>query len=140
MPQEKDLSSYLRNRKLNLSPLYSNERKDPIFDAEDDTLNKLATMWTNYHKEIKTFIQRRLNQIQEDLVMKAKPEEVVVLRQAIVEIAVLLDEFEQISQEAERRRQLTEEKQEAQAQEEIKPEAEQQAEQQAEEESHISSV
>jgi hypothetical protein len=114
-----DLSQYLRQRGLYMS---FEEENDPVFEAEDETLNRLATVWNTYKDDITLLINRKINQMKEELLMKARPEEVIVIRQSMVDMASLLDDFEKISQEMEKRvkaeRKKQEENQEEQNQQE----------------------
>lgn len=107
-----NLSDYLLSRKLNLSPESVINKNDPVLE-DDDILSRVSTIWADNKETITMVIQARVNIIAERLLKNAIPEEVIVLRQAIVEVGAILGDFEAYAQEYERRNKEEEEIEEA---------------------------
>lgn len=125
MPEKSSLESYLLSRDL-VHPFDPEMQEDPVFgEGNNETLTKLATMWGQYYPEIRALIQRRLWQIRDELIYKARPEETTVLRQAMAEVDSILSDLQQIYNEADRRN--------AQKEEDQSDEQEEQGEQEQEE-------
>lgn len=88
-----NLSEYLLNRGLTLEPLAVDKRFDPIL--EDPSLVKeAAELWESKQPLIKMVLQARINAIGYEILTKCPPQEVLVLRQALVEIGAIVDDFE----------------------------------------------
>lgn len=123
MPEKSSLEDYLLSRDL-VHPFNPEMQEDPVFgEGNDETLIKLATMWGQYYDVIQSLIQRRLWQIRDELIFKARPEETTVLRQAMAEVDSLLSDLQQIYNEADRR-----EKQKAENKQQNEEESEQSTE------------
>lgn len=76
-----------------------------------DLLAKAHTAWSHGKEGIHLVVRSRLMKIREELIFRCVPQEVPVLRQALVEVASLLDDFERYA-EAHKRGMTTEPKQE----------------------------
>lgn len=94
------LSEYLRNRGLNLEPLTLED--DPIL-KNDDLVKEVAGLWQEHKGAIIAVIQGRANAIGKKILHEAVPEEVLVLRQALVELGAMVKDFEKYHAEQERR-------------------------------------
>lgn len=84
------VSEYLRKRGLSFDPTLVD--KDPILDDEN-LVKEASELWTSKENLIRLIIQARVNAIGRHILNKAIPEEVMVLRQALVEIGALVDDF-----------------------------------------------
>lgn len=88
------LSEYLRERKLTLDPVQveldtiSPEDKNVISGIDPNALQLL--------------VQNRINSIGKELLLNATPEEVIVLREAMSEVAELITDHFKIQQEVKR--------------------------------------
>jgi len=94
------LSDYLLKRELVLKP--SHVDADDILD-EDTLLTSVSDVWISHREIITKVIQQRVNAIAKHLVNEAIPEEVIVLRQSLVELSAILDDFQRYADEKERR-------------------------------------
>lgn len=104
------LSEYLKQRGLNLDPKPLGEALNLI--SEED-LTKICDL---SEEALILLIQPRLDVIGKELLHDAIPEEVVVLRQAIVEIGGLIDDKRAYAKEMERRKTIKETNPETQPQ------------------------
>lgn len=93
------LSEYLKQRGLYLDPTKVDE---DIFDNEDLT-KEVSEIWQMNGNAIRSVIQARINAIGKYILEKAVPEEVIVNRQAIVELGALVTDFEKALAEQKRR-------------------------------------
>lgn len=84
------VSEYLRKRGLSFDPTVVEQ--DPILDSPELT-KEASELWTSKENLIRLIIQARVNAIGKHMLDKAIPEEVLVLRQALVEIGALVDDF-----------------------------------------------
>src|SRR4051812_10146397 len=93
-----ELEHYLLDREL--------QEPDRDIDREiletPDLLAKAATAWSHGKEGIRLVVRSRLMKIRQELLFKAVPQEVMVLRQSLVELAALLDDFERYSNAHER--------------------------------------
>lgn len=98
------LSEYLRARKLydDTLPLYENDPLDDIILKDDELLAGAAGV-ARMEKAIHAIVRVRILKLQRELVLSCVPEEVMVYRQAIVELAAILKDIERYKQEYERR-------------------------------------
>ena len=96
-----DLSEYLRKRGLILNPI--DIEQDPVLETEG-AAEGVAGLWEGHAPLIRMIIQARVNAIGSQLLKKAVPEEVPVLRQAFVEVGAIIDDFERYAAEARRRK------------------------------------
>jgi len=85
-----NLSKYLLERGVNIT---SNDL-DPKITEDTVLLGKVAGAWKTNKEEITAVIQARMNRIREDLILNCIPQETVVLRQVLVELAGIIDDFE----------------------------------------------
>lgn len=89
--------------------LYQTGLYDPKRDmseeilADRELLAQVAELWKSNEKVIRAVIQARLSPIREELVMNATPPEVLVLRQALVEVAAIITDFQRYAAEHNRR-------------------------------------
>ncbi len=95
-----DISDYLYQRGLDLDPI--KVESDPILEDED-RLREAADMWNEHQNALRLVIQARVNAIGKHLLNKAIPQETIVLRQALVEVGAIVDDFVKYSSEWERR-------------------------------------
>jgi hypothetical protein len=83
----------------------------------DELLHELADVWRGHRKAIELLLQARMQPIREELVMRALPVEVPVLRQNMLEVAAIADDLERYATEHERRTKAKEEENQQQADE-----------------------
>lgn len=91
------LSEYLKKRGLSLEPMAIGE----VRTLTDEQLSKIVSIPED---ALIALIQPRLDAIADNLIKDAIPEEVLVLRQAIVEIGGLIDDYRANKQELARRK------------------------------------
>jgi len=115
------ISEYLRARGLTLQPLTKDAEIDTVLNNEE-LLNGAVNAWNNYERAITAVVQSRVNSIAMELLTKASPEEVVVMRQSLVELGAILKDFQVYVAEANRRNSKKEIKEEAEP--EISPPSE----------------
>ncbi len=99
---ETSLSEYLRNRGLTLDPVEVQEGHDPIL-ADENLVKEAAELWNAKKSLLTMVIQARVNAIAKYQLEKAIPEEVMVYRQALVELGALITDFEKYVGENSRR-------------------------------------
>lgn len=97
-----NLSTYLLERGVDL-PKPSRD----IFD-DGERLKNATQAWITCEKGIRAVVEQRVHKIREELLLHARPEEVIVLRQVLVEVASILDDFQTCVAESERRRKAQE--------------------------------
>jgi len=97
------LSEFLKKRGLDLST-----PKTPIVD-NTEKLEQAAEAWSTHESGIRAVIEERINEVRTELLLDAMPEEVIVLRQSLVELAKVLDQFIICTAEVERRKKAAEE-------------------------------
>lgn len=76
---------------------------DPILE-NDALLAEVAGMFMGHEEAIKAILNARIKPIVKELVMTATPAEVMVLRQAMVEVAYIYDVMEKYATEYARRK------------------------------------
>lgn len=103
------LSDYLKKRGLQLEPLKIGENRGI-------TEKELGLIGTISEEALLALLQPRVHSIMDELVVKAEPEEVLVLRQAIVEVGGIIDDYRAYKKEIERRKEIKETPQEPQPQ------------------------
>lgn len=96
------LSNYLRKRGLDLNSLAIQKEEDLILQ-NDDFLREIAETYQTHQSVIRLVLQARINALGKYLLDKAIPEEVIVYRQAMVEIGAIVDDLEKYVSEHERR-------------------------------------
>ena len=94
------LSEYLRTRGLNLDPTTVDE---DLVLLETGLTKEVSDLWVGHSNAIKAVLQARVNSIAKVILEKAIPEEVGVLRQALVEIGAIVTDFESYVAEQKRR-------------------------------------
>lgn len=94
------LSEYLRTRGLNLDPTTVDE---DLVLSEAGLTKEVSDLWAGHSNAIKAVLQARVNSIAKVILEKAIPEEVGVLRQALVEIGAIVTDFESYVAEQKRR-------------------------------------
>ena len=94
------LSEYLKSRGLSYDPLPIGEKRE----LTDEQVSKVGAI---SEEALTLLIQQRIDSVADELVMNAVPEEVVVLRQAIVELGGLVDDLRKIKKESDTRRELS---------------------------------
>lgn len=81
-----------------------NEDMNEALLANDEFLAEIAGMFEGHPRALLAIIQARVHKITKELVQEATPYEVIILRQAMVEVAALYDDFERYAQEYRRRK------------------------------------
>lgn len=71
--------------------------------ANDELLAQVAGLYRDKRKALEAVISARLLPMVLELVVKAYPQETIVIRQAIVEVGAILDDFARYEQEYTRR-------------------------------------
>jgi len=90
-----ELERYLYNRGIEITG-----RQKPLEISEDaELLNAVAGAWTSDKEAIQAVVRARIDVLREKLICTALPQEVVVLRNAMVELAGILEDFENIHAE-----------------------------------------
>ena len=87
------LSEYLRARGLSLDPTEIAEGLDPVL-CNEALIREASELWTSKEALIRLVLQARINSIGKVILEKCQPEEVLVLRQAIVELGAIVNDFE----------------------------------------------
>ncbi len=95
------LSEYLKTRGLSYDPLPIGEKRA----LTDEQVSKVGAI---SEEALIMLIQQRIDSVADELVHNAVPEEVVVLRQAIVELGGLVDDLRKIKRESDTRREEAE--------------------------------
>lgn len=89
--------------------LLSRELTEPDRDLDTEILDtpellsKAAAAWLDSKEGIRLVVRSRLMKVRQELIFTAIPQEVPVLRQALLELANLLDDFERYANENARR-------------------------------------
>ena len=84
------LLEYLNTRGIEIT-----KRRKPIEITEDEgMLADVAGVWKEGKDEIRLVVQARCDQIREKLIVNCHPYEVTVWRQALMELAGILQDFE----------------------------------------------
>jgi len=94
------LSEYLRTRGLNLDPQTVDE---DLVLTEEGLTKEVSDIWLGHKNAVVAVIQARVNALARTLLTKALPEEVLVLRQSMVELGAIIGDFERYHAEAQRR-------------------------------------
>ena len=71
--------------------------------SNDDLLAKVSNLWTSNKEAVTAVIKARILTNITELVLKAFPQETIVLRQVILELSQILNDFEKYSSEHLRR-------------------------------------
>lgn len=70
----------------------------------EDVLSGAAGLWRGSKHILQAVLQARIDAIEHELVTEATPYEVLTLRQAMIEVAFIFDDFEAYAREFERRK------------------------------------
>ena len=110
MDTSKLLEQYLFNRGLfNPAKIGQNiiEGQESVIGGEilsnDDLLEKVSNSWTSGKEAIIAVVKARILSNITELILKAFPQETIVLRQVILELSQILNDFEKYSSEHLRR-------------------------------------
>lgn len=89
--EDQTLESFLLKRKIDLTkqPITADEIK-----SDKLMLAKVGGLLNDNGDVLRLIIEARIDVIRAELLMRATPYETIVLRQAIVEVALLLDDIE----------------------------------------------
>src|SRR3990167_5687826 len=71
--------------------------------SNDDLLSKVSNLWTSNKEAIIAVVKARILTNITELILKAFPQETIVLRQIILELSQILNDFEKYSNEHLRR-------------------------------------
>lgn len=94
------LEKYLLERELSIP----HTDLDAEILSSPEKLQCVAGVWVGEGKKgIKLAVEARIMKLREEIELRAPPQEVIVLRQSIVDLASLLEDFENYAQENERR-------------------------------------
>lgn len=69
----------------------------------NDTLARVAGAWKTNRAEIEAVVMARIAELREELILRAAPYEVVILREKIVQLLAIFDDFEKLTAEFDRR-------------------------------------
>lgn len=86
--------------------LVSGQESIPIGEEilnNDELLAQCAGMYQNNRKALEAVIKARILPLVIELVMKAQPQETIVIRQSIIDIAAILEDFRKYNEEYMRR-------------------------------------
>lgn len=90
-----ELEKYLYNRGIEISG-----RQKPLEISEDaDLLTRVAGAWTSDKEAIQAVVRARIDVLREKIICTALPQEVVVIRDSMIELAGILEDFEKIHAE-----------------------------------------
>lgn len=81
----------------------STDHRQEVFDNAE-LLEGAAGVWRGSKHILEGVIRARIAQIQHEIVAEAEPYELLFLRQAMVEVAFIFDDFEAYARESERRK------------------------------------
>jgi len=97
----KDLSTYLKERDIE----FPKPQVDLYQEGEQgaEALKNASEAWSSHQAGIRAVIEHRIGKMREELLLRARPEEVMVIRQALVEVVSILDDFKQATAEFKRR-------------------------------------
>lgn len=86
--------------------IMSGQKEVPVGEEilnDDDLLARVAGMYQTNRSALEAVVRARIYPLVMELVMRAYPQETIVLRQSILEIASILDDFKKYSDEYNRR-------------------------------------
>lgn len=96
-----ELSEYLMQRGVKLEPVKIEKGEDLIL-ADKELVQAAGEMWDSKQNLITLIIQNRVNAIGKNILEKCTPYELTVLRDAMTEVAAILDDFAKYHAEMER--------------------------------------
>lgn len=97
------LSQYLMQRGLVLEPEHIQAADDPVL-SDENLLAEASELWRGHERLITLVVQARVNAIARQILEKCVPQETIVLRQSLVEVGAILDDFVKYQREQERRK------------------------------------
>ena len=97
-----NLEQYLLSRGITLDPLEIEKGEDLVL-KNGELLKEVSEIWTGHKGAVTAVLQTRINAIVKEIINKATPPETIVLRQALVEIGAILNDFDKYSAEYARR-------------------------------------
>ena len=74
--------------------------------GNDETLGQVADLWQNKHKALEAVIRARIRSLVLELVVVAEPTETIVIRQSMLELVSVLDDFKKYTDEHTRREEI----------------------------------
>lgn len=113
-PNAQILEKYLVERGLFeptdvVKAIVSGKQEVPVGEEilnNDDLLGQCAGMYQNNQRALEAVIRARILPLVVELVMRAYPQETIVIRQSILEVAKILDDFKKYSDEYTRRSEI----------------------------------
>lgn len=113
-PNAQILEKYLIGRGLFepttvVKAIISGKKEVPIGEEilnNDDLLAQCAGMYQNNQRALEAVIRARIFPLVVELVLRAYPQETIVIRQSILEISAILDDFKKYSDEYTRRSEI----------------------------------
>lgn len=112
MPPKKPLlEEYLIGRELFdpndvVSEIIAGIKEIPVGEeilSNDETLGQVADLWLNKKKALESVIRARIRSLVLELVLIAEPAETIVIRQSMLELVAVLDDFKKYNEEHTRR-------------------------------------
>ena len=94
--------------------LVSGKKEVPVGEeilGNDELLAQCAGIYQNNYKALEAVIRARILPLVIELVLKAYPQETIVIRQSILEISAILEDFKKYSDEYTRRKEAKESQQ-----------------------------
>ena len=88
--------------------IVSGQKEVPVGEEilnNDDLLARVAGMYQTNRSALEAVVRARIYPLVVELVMRAYPQETIVLRQSILEVSAILDDFKKYSDEYNRRQQ-----------------------------------
>lgn len=77
---------------------------DKAILENDALLEEIAGLWIGHEKAITALIKSRMYAIEQEMIAEIVPEELLIYRQAMVEIAIIGDDFKRYAEEWRRRK------------------------------------
>ena len=111
------LSKYLKERGIQ----FHQPQVNLFGDSEDagERLKNAAQAWDTNEAGIRAVIEHRMSDIRKELLLSALPEEVIVLRQSLADLASLFDDFSKASEENKKRAKRQQENAESEPETEV---------------------
>lgn len=92
-----DLNEYLLSKGVDLSV------HKPDITELGDAVEKASTAWTNNKEGIKAIVENRMQKLREEIIFSCVPQELLVKREALVELSKIFGDFEACVQESKKR-------------------------------------
>lgn len=115
MPEKKPLlEEYLTTRALFepseiVGDIIAGIKEMPVGEeilSNDETLGQVADLWQNKHKALEAVIRARIRNLVLGLVYESVPQETIVIRQSILELVAIVDDFKKYTDEHIRREEI----------------------------------